>query len=126
MPLNMKKTNEEEGERSRINKGIQLMLLDSTRRDALLKQFKETQTKQERKMLNVTLTFTVLTSVLFLLVGGIIGWLYQQHVQQQQMSYFPVHPEMFDEHGNLVTDEVISFRFENADGILDEEELEED
>ena len=45
MPLNMKKTNEEEGERSRINKGIQLMLLDSTRRDALLKQFKETQTK---------------------------------------------------------------------------------
>ncbi len=126
MPLNMKKTNEEEGERSRINKGIQLMLLDSTRRDALLKQFKETQTKQERKMLNVTLTFTVLTSVLFLLVGGIIGWLYQQHVQQQQMSYFPVHPEMFDEHGNLVPDEVISFRFENADGILDEEELEED
>ena len=77
-------------------------------------------------MLDVTLTFTALFSVLFLLVGGIIGWLYQQHVQQQQTSYFPVHPEMFDEHGNLVPDEVISFRFENADLTHDEEELEED
>ena len=121
MPPNTKKTNEEEGGKLRINKGINLML----RRDTLLHQL-ETQTKQERKMLNVTLTFTALFSVLFLCVGGIIGWLYQQHVQQQQMSYFPVHPEMFDEHGNLVPDEVISFRFENADLILDEEELEED
>ncbi len=120
----MKKIKEEEGERSRINKGINLML-QSSRRDLLLQQFKQTQIKQERKMLNVTLTFTALFSVLFLFVGGIIGWLYQQHIQQQT-TYFPVHPEMFDEHGNLVPDEVISFRFENADLIRDEEELEED
>ncbi len=121
---NMKKIKEEEGERSRINKGINLML-QSSRRDLLLQQFKQTQIKQERKMLNVTLTFTALFSVLFLCVGGIIGWLYHQHTQQQ-VTYFPVHPEMFDEHGNLVPDEVISFRFENADLIRDEEELEED
>jgi len=114
-----------EEEKVRINKGTSLMLQPS-RRNLLQQQFKQTQIKQERKMLNVTLTFTALFSVLFLFVGGIIGWLYQQHVQQQQMSYFPVHPEMFDEHGNLVPDEVISFRFENADLILDEEELEED
>ena len=125
MPPDTKKKKEEEGGRSRINKGISLMLQPS-RRDLLQQQFKQTQIKQERKMLDVTLTFTALFSVLFLLVGGIIGWLYQQHVQQQQMSYFPVHPEMFDEHGNLVPDEIISFRFENADLILDEEELEED
>lgn len=125
MPPDTKKKKEEEGGRSRINKGISLMLQPS-RRDLLQQQFKQTQIKQERKMLDVTLTFTALFSVLFLLVGGIIGWLYQQHVQQQQTSYFPVHPEMFDEHGNLVPDEVISFRFENADLILDEEELEED
>ena len=124
MPQDTKKIKEEEGGKSRINKGTSLMLQPS-RRD-LLQQFKQTQIKQERKMLDVTLTFTALFSVLFLLVGGIIGWLYQQHVQQQQMSYFPVHPEMFDEHGNLVPDEVISFRFENADLIHDEEELEED
>ena len=101
-------------------------MLQPSRRDLLQQQFKQTQIKQERKMLDVTLTFTALFSVLFLLVGCIIGWLYQQHVQQQQMSYFPVHPEMFDEHGNLVPDEVISFRFENADLTHDEEELEED
>ena len=125
MPPDTKKIKEGEGGNLRINKGISLMLQPS-RRDLLQQQFKQTQIKQERKMLDVTLTFTALFSVLFLLVGGIIGWLYQQHVQQQQMSYFPVHPEMFDEHGNLVPDEVISFRFENADLILDEEELEED
>ena len=125
MPQDTKKIKEEEGGRARINKGTSLMQQPS-RTDLLLQQFKQPQIKQERKMLDVTLTFTALFSVLFLLVGGIIGWLYQQHVQQQQMSYFPVHPEMFDEHGNLVPDEVISFRFENADLTHDEEELEED
>ena len=125
MPQDTKKIEGEEGGRSRINKGTSLMLQPS-RRDLVQQQFKQTQIKQERKMLDVTLTFTALFSVLFLLVGGIIGWLYQQHVQQQQTSYFPVHPEMFDEHGNLVPDEVISFRFENADLTHDEEELEED
>ncbi len=124
MPQDTKKIEGEEGGRSRINKGTSLMLQPS-RRDLVQQQFKQTQIKQERKMLDVTLTFTALFSVLFLLVGGIIGWLYQQHVQQQT-SYFPVHPEMFDEHGNLVPDEVISFRFENADLTHDEEELEED
>ena len=124
MPPNMKEIKEEEGGNPRINRGIKLMLQPS-RRNLLQQQFNEKQILQERKMLNVTLTFTALFSVLFLLVGGIIGWLYQQHVQQQQMSYFPVHPEMFDEHGNLVTDDVIAFRFENAD-ILNEEELEDD
>ena len=119
MPLNTKKIREEEGESPRINKGINLML----RRDSLLDQI-ETQIKQERKMQNVILTFTALFSVLFLCVGGILGWLYHQHTQQQ-VTYFPVHPEMFDEHGNLVTDDVIAFRFENAD-LLNEEELEDD
>ncbi len=119
MPPNTKKTNEEEGGKLRINKGINLML----RRDSLLHQV-EIQIKQERKMQNVILTFTALFSVLFLCVGGILGWLYHQHTQQQ-VTYFPVHPEMFDEHGNLVTDDVIAFRFENAD-LLNEEELEDD
>ena len=31
----------------------------------------------------------------------------------------PMHPEMFDEHGNVVPDEVIAFRFENADDSED-------
>ena len=30
-----------------------------------------------------------------------------------------MHPEMFDEHGNVVPDEVIAFRFENADDSED-------
>ena len=51
-------------------------MLQPSRRDLLQQQFKQTQIKQERKMLDVTLTFTALFSVLFLLVGGIIGWLY--------------------------------------------------
>ena len=124
MPLDTQKNENGEGQESRINKGVELML--QYRRKQTPEKFDKTESMKGEKMLSLTLTFSALISVLFLCVGGIIGWLYQQHVQQQQMSYFPVHPEMFDEHGNLVPDEVISFRFENADLIHDEEELEED
>ena len=76
-------------------------------------------------VLTLALTLGTLISVLFLFVGGIIGWLYHQHTQQQ-VTYFPVHPEMFDEHGNLIPDEILALRFENnyddSEEDTDEEE----
>ena len=60
----------------------------------------------------------------FLLIGGIIGWLAQQnnYVQMQnQVAY--THPEMYDENGNLIPDEIVAVRFENND---DSEEDDED
>ena len=61
----------------------------------------------------------------FLILGGIIGWLAQQNnyinLQNQGMAFS--HPEMYDENGNLIPDEIVAVRFENND---DSEEDDED
>jgi len=56
--------------------------------------------------------FTILT-FLFLLVGGVIGWLTKSHLYENQVRRFYTHPEMFDENGNLIPDEILAVRFEN-------------
>ena len=70
----------------------------------------------------VTLTITTVTSLLSLLVGGVIGWIVRQATYESsspQMVYG--HPEMFDENGQIIPDEILSVRFEN--GPDDEEEI---
>tara|TARA_B100001057_G_C22829550_1_gene942831 strand:- start:1079 stop:1318 length:240 start_codon:yes stop_codon:yes gene_type:complete len=72
----------------------------------------------------VTLTITTVTSLLSLLVGGVIGWIVRQATYESsspQMVYG--HPEMFDENGNLIPDEIVALRFEKNDN---NEETEED
>ena len=72
----------------------------------------------------VTLTITTVTSLLSLLVGGVIGWIVRQSTYESsspQMVYG--HPEMFDENGNLIPDEIVALRFEKNDN---NEETEED
>jgi len=59
-------------------------------------------------------------SVLFLIVGGVIGWLTKEHVLQTQPVY--MHPEMFDENGNVLPDEILAVRFENNYDYDEEEE----
>jgi len=49
-------------------------------------------------VLTLALTLGTLISVLFLFVGGIIGWLYKQHQQRNDIS--EMHPEMYDLKGN--------------------------
>ena len=76
------------------------------------------------EMLVVTLTITTVTSLLSLLVGGVIGWIVRQTTYESsspQMVYG--HPEMFDENGNLIPDEIVALRFEKNDN---NEETEED
>jgi len=72
-------------------------------------------------MLAVTLTFAVLSSLLFLGLGSVIGYLFREYSYDQASRYIPTHPEMFDENGQLIADEVFSVRFENPEA-LDEEE----
>ena len=60
----------------------------------------------------------------FMILGGIIGWLAQQNNyvnMQNQVAY--THPEMYDENGNLIPDEIVAVRFEHND---DSEEDDED
>ena len=61
----------------------------------------------------------------FLILGGIIGWLAQQnnYINLQNQGVAFSHPEMYDENGNLIPDEIVAVRFENND---DSEEDDED
>ncbi len=40
-----------------------------------------------------------------------VGWLAKEHVYQTQPVW--THPEMFDENGNVLPDEILAVRFEN-------------
>jgi hypothetical protein len=73
-------------------------------------------------MLAAELTIFSLVSILFLLVGGVIGWLTKQHVYSTQQMQVYTHPEMFDNNGNIIPDEIIAVRFENDHDYDDEEE----
>ena len=64
-------------------------------------------------MLAITLTFSAIISVMFLLVGGVIGYLLKEYVYQRNSTFIPTHPEMFDENGQIIPDEIFAVRFEN-------------
>ena len=70
----------------------------------------------------VTLTLTTVVSFLALLVGGMIGWMARQHSYESTPQYMWTHPEMLDENGNLVPDEIVAVRFENYDTTEDNDE----
>ena len=63
-------------------------------------------------MLAVTLVFGSFLLIGFLIVGVIGGWVARDYMMNYQ-EIPKVHPEMFDQNGNLVPDEIVAFRFEN-------------
>ena len=65
------------------------------------------------EMTIVTLTLTTVVSLLALLVGGMIGWMARQHSYETTPQVVYTHPEMFDENGQLVPDEILALRIEN-------------
>ena len=75
-------------------------------------------------MLAVSLVFGSFLTVLFLVVGLIGGWVAREYMMNYREVPRP-HPEMFDQQGNLIPDEVIAFNFENYE-YDNEEENDED
>ena len=70
----------------------------------------------------VTLTLTTVVSFLALIVGGMIGWLARQQAYESAYVAY-THPEMFDQNGNVIPDEIVAVRFENNyDNDTDTEE----
>ena len=65
-----------------------------------------------RSMLATSLVFGSLLTLVFLLIGVIGGWVARDYMMNYREIPRP-HPEMFDELGNLVPDEIVAFRFEN-------------
>ena len=70
----------------------------------------------------VTLTLTTTVSLLALLVGGMIGWMARQHSYETTPQIVYTHPEMYDENGNLIPDEILAVRFEQHDTNEDNED----
>ena len=73
----------------------------------------------------VTLTLTTIVAFLALLVGGMIGWMARQHSFETTPQIVYTHPEMFDENGQLVPDEIVAVRFENNYDNTDDDTEEE-
>jgi hypothetical protein len=68
------------------------------------------------------IAFTVMFTLLFFMVGSIIGWLTYRHLLESRPPY--LHPEFFDENGQIIPDEVVAVRFE--EGYFDDEDEEDD
>lgn len=70
------------------------------------------------------ITFITMFTLLFFMTGGIIGWLVYRHALETRPPY--LHPEFFDENGQVVPDEIVSVRFENDYYGYDDEDEEND
>jgi len=64
------------------------------------------------------ITFTIMFTLLFFMVGSIIGWLTYRHLLETRPPY--LHPEFFDENGQVIPDEVVAVRFE--EGYFDDDD----
>jgi len=77
----------------------------------------------------VTLVIFSMMCFTFLILGGIIGWLAQQNNyvnMQNRNDAFATHPEMYDENGMLIADEIVALRFENPNDNSEEDDSDED
>jgi hypothetical protein len=62
-------------------------------------------------MSSLEIVLTVMVVILFLGFGVIAGWLFKEHSDKSiPVGIRFVHPELFDENGNLIPDQVISLR----------------
>ena len=75
-------------------------------------------------MLTLSIVFGVIILQMFLLLGGVIGYLAYGYLSVQE-SALPSHPECYDAEGNLLPDEILAVRFENSYGQLGDWEEED-
>ena len=68
-------------------------------------------------MLAITLTFSALFSIMFLVLGSVVGWIAKDYVIQRDSKFIPTHPEMFDENGQIIPDTVFAVRFDNDNDL---------
>ena len=95
----------EEIDLGEINKGVELLM----RRHTNLPTENLTRRKQMEAAL---ITIGVFTGILTLTVGFLVGYILRTYIQDNNHQAYTYHPEMFDENGQLVPDEIISFRIE--------------
>ena len=64
-------------------------------------------------MLTLAIVFGVIMLQMFLLLGGVIGYLTYGYLAAQAAE-LPQHPEFYDEDGNIIPDDILAIRFENS------------
>lgn len=64
-------------------------------------------------MTTLLIVFGAIIVQMFLLLGGVIGYLTYGYLSTQA-SELPNHPEFYDEEGNVLPDEILAIRFENS------------
>ena len=76
---------------------------------------------------SILIYFSAAVSVIFLLVGGVIGWNWNDKTNQflyaqadEEVDY--IHPEMLDENGHWINEELMTVRFQNPEPEEFEEE----
>ena len=105
MQRNIEISPREEIDLGEINKGVELLMRRET--PPLI----ENLTRRKR-MEAALITIGVFTGILTLSVGVILGYILRTYIQDNNHQAYTYHPEMFDENGQLVPDEIISFRIE--------------
>ena len=75
-------------------------------------------------MTAATITLFSLVTIQFLLLGLVVGYLTREVLQRQTIPY--MHPEMLDEYGNVLPDEILAVRFENDYETQDHDEETDD
>jgi hypothetical protein len=70
------------------------------------------------------LFFTGIGIIGSFVIGLILGWFGNDIIFAflNKTNIQPLHPEMFDENGNLIPDEIVAVRFENTDDYEDDED----
>ena len=74
-------------------------------------------------MLATSLVFGSFLIIMFLILGLVIGWTAREYM----MNYREVpklHPEFYDENGNIIPDEVLAVSFEQ--GYFDDNEYDDE
>ena len=71
-------------------------------------------------MTAATITLFSLVTIQFLIIGAVVGYLTRDLFERQNIPY--IHPEMLDEYGNVLPDEILAVRFENDYETQDNDE----
>jgi hypothetical protein len=74
-------------------------------------------------MLAISLVFGSFIILLFFVVGLMLGWTSREYLMNYQDKP-KLHPEFFDQHGNVIPDEVVAVTFQ--EGFFDDDDDEED
>ena len=70
---------------------------------------------------NVILFFSFFTIVGGFLFGLLFGWFANEYLSNFTNNSYTLHPEMYDEDGNLINEQLIAFRFEDEEEEDDED-----